>query len=117
MNTEKAEEPLVVSEMTLTQYDVEMLHARERAAVRKHERSIQRWKSMAAAVGYVTFASMVIGVAFIIWKGVEGPSAIEQLRDDQQTACVEARGNWLPIGGGRNTKSTYTCLFGEVREP
>lgn len=113
------------TDMTIGAYDLEVFRAqREDAAIeqraaeaeRKHARSINRWQNGAIGAGLLALASAVIGVTFMIWQGVAGPSAKQELLDKQQSQCVAERGNWLPIATGDSSK-THTCIFGEVRNP
>jgi len=101
--------------MTISQYDVEMLRFRQKEKERKHERAVVRWKYASLAVGYAAAAVAPIGVAYIIWMGVRGPSAQQVLEDQQKKECISTHGTWVKLADG--DRSAYgTCIAGEVKQ-
>lgn len=101
------------NEMTISAYDVEIMRNEQRRIDQRHERSIRRWKSGATAVGFLAAAGAVVGVALVFWMGVRGPSAKDQLEDQQKRECIAQHGTWVKISQG--TDGDYgSCIFGTV---
>lgn len=102
-------------EMTIGEYDLMVLKNEQEEKKRRHERSKHRWVYGSIAVGYIALACTIIGVSFIIWRAVAGPSATEQLEDQQKTECIQAGGTWIKIADG--DRSDYgTCMMGRTVE-
>jgi hypothetical protein len=97
--------------MTIDQYDLEVLRQQQQDKVRRHERALARWRYGSMVVGYVAAAGATLGLAFMLWQGVAGPSAEDQLEDGQRRECIAEHGTWVKIADG--TETTGTCLFGE----
>lgn len=82
--------------------------ARASAEVRK-----KRWESLAVLFGSVSAAAAVVGVSYVIWLGVRGPSADDLLRQENMQTCVENGGTWITgtsADGGETNGGN--CLVG-----
>lgn len=99
-------------EMTISQYDMEVFRHQQELAKQRHDRAVARWENSAIAVGWIALACAIVAVSFIVWQGVKGPSADEEIEDSQKRACTESRGTWIRVADG-DTSSYGTCLFGK----
>lgn len=101
-----------MSEMTITEYDQLVFKERQREAERKHERTLARWKNGAAAIGYTAAAGAVVGIVFIVWQALAGPSAGEVLENEQKQVCIAEKGTWVLLDRGADS-AEGTCIFGQ----
>ena len=101
------------TEMTISEYDMAVFHESKAEATRKHQRSIQRMKSTAAATGWIALAAAVISVAYIVWLAVRGPSANAIIEQEARSECVAAGGTWLKLYTGADSAGDGTCVIGK----
>lgn len=96
------------------QYDLREQEERHLERKRKHERTMERLQTTGIAIGFLALAAAVIGVAYIIWLGVRGPSADDAAEERLKSECIAQHGTWIKVADGPD--DTYgACMFGEQR--
>jgi hypothetical protein len=108
-------------ELSISAYDVEVFRTRQKAEEkeleRRHKRTIKRWTIIGGSIAALSMSAAAVGVAYIIWMGVRGPSASEVLENQQRAQCIQEHGNWIKIDT-TDDDSSYAegvCWFGEAR--
>ena len=105
----------MADEMTISDYDVAVFEERKAERKRAHERTVQRWRSGAAAVGWVSLAATILGIVFALYQYNVGPSTKEELEHVEKLECIADSGTWIKLADSGNTAGYGTCIFGEVR--
>lgn len=94
--------------------DLANIQNAEAAKVRKHERSIQRWKGLGTAAGFVALAAVICTGILSVWLAFKGPSTEDQMNEKVRLECIEADGTWLKLADGTDTYGT--CVIGRPVE-
>lgn len=69
---------------------------------RKHDRNI----IVGWVLGVMAASVAAVGVSYIIWQGVAGPSESERLEDKWRTECIQHNGTWIPVDLDSRDSST-----------
>lgn len=107
--------------MTIDEYDVAVFKSQEAEKLRHHQavedekkrrhvRSVERLKTIGVVFGSVAGAAAVVGIAFIVWLGVRGPSADAVLEQEVKLECTKAGGTWLDVSAGSSDTTSGTCF-------
>lgn len=96
----------------VAQYDLREQEEKFRTSQRKHDRVMKRWSVFGGTLASIAAAAAVVGLAIVIWLGVRGPSADDEIQRQLKSECIAEHGTWIKVADGPD--STYgSCMFGD----
>lgn len=115
-----------VPEPTVSQFDLEDQKERHRVAERefqaKQAAAAEKAKTRRVRTKYTAYsfialvaACAIVAFIYLMWQANKGPSAKDQLQQQEMSACIAKGGTWTFLGGG--SESNKTCVFMKEIKP
>jgi hypothetical protein len=104
---------------TLSDYDMAEQRHRHEEDRRRHERRMEALRRAGYSAVALSLAGALVGVSWVVWQGVRGPSASEQLEQDARVACLREGGQWVPgaYDDAANARGEGLCVVGGLVDP
>lgn len=76
-----------------------------RVRIAEAEARKARWSHISASFGWLSAAAATIGISYITWQAVAGPSAQELLLQEDRHECMAHGGTWNYVPGSTTVVS------------